>query len=306
MKTPGMLVIGAGFLGTALARRLSLCGLSVHVLSPDPQGVDAERIHVYRGGLEDESLVEGLVSRCSTVVHAASATTPGSSASDPVTEGTGNLLPTLKLLSVLQRHPGRHLVYLSSGGCVYGDPPAAPLDEAQPLRPRSYHGAGKIAAEAFLHAFSTRSSAEQPVTILRPSNLYGPGQALREGFGLVRTLLEKFRTGAVLDIWGDGETVRDFLYIDDLVEACMRFIALPQDNDIYNIASGHSCSINQLIEIASRVCGRPLQVRYHPARHTDVRAVVLDTRKLQERLGWAPAVSLEEGIARTWQWLNTQ
>ena len=306
MKTREVLIAGAGFVGTSLARRLADDGLGVHVLSPGSHGLDSGRIHVHRGSLEDESLIAALLARCDTVIHTASATTPGSSANDPVSEGTRNLLPTLRLLAALQRHPGTHLIYLSSGGCVYGNPLSTPVAENHPLQPLSYHGAGKVAAEAFLHAFLAGSAAAQPVTVLRPSNFYGPGQPLRKGFGLVRTVLEKLRTGSVLEVWGDGETVRDFIYIEDFGDVGARFVVLPQDSDTYNVASGFSCSINQLIEIVQRVCDKALRVRHHPGRRTDVRAVVLDSGKLRRQLNWAPKVALEEGILRTWLWLISQ
>lgn len=306
MKMHEVLIIGAGFIGSAMAYRFVNANLGVHVLSPNPQGLADGKINVHRGTLEDESLLDVLLSRCNTVVHTASATTPGSSTHDPVIEGTRNILPTLKLLAMLQRHPNVHLVYLSSGGCVYGNPLTTPVTETHPLRPQSYHGAGKVAAEAFLHAFRAHSATAQPVTVLRPSNLYGPGQPLRQGFGLVRALLENLRMDSVLEVWGDGETIRDFIYIDDFVDVCARFIDLPQDSDNYNVASGFSYSINQLIEIVQRVCGKQLQVRYRASRRTDVRTVVLDTSKLQQRLNWKPAVTLEEGIARLWQRLIVQ
>ncbi len=306
MKSHEVLIIGAGFIGSALAHRFGNENLGVHVVSPNPQGLAGRKITVHRGTLDDESLLDELLSRCDTAFHAASATTPGSSTHDPVIEGTRNILPTLKLLAMLQRHPNVHLIYLSSGGCVYGNPLTTPVTETHPLQPQSYHGAGKVAVEAFLHAFRAHSASAQPVTILRPSNLYGPGQPLREGFGLVRTILEKLRTDSVLEIWGDGETTRDFIYIDDFVDVCACFVDLPQDSDTYNVASGSSCSINQLIGIVQSVCGKQLQIRYRASRRTDVRTVVLDTRKLQQRLNWKPAVTLEEGIARLWQRLTAQ
>ena len=306
MKTNEVLIIGAGFIGSSLARLFADQDIGVHIMSPNPLNSADRRIHAHRGALGDELLLDNLLSRCDTVFHAASATTPGSSTHDPVIEGTHNILPTLELLGALQRHPNVHLIYLSSGGCVYGNPLTTPVTEAHPLKPQSYHGAGKVAIEAFLHAFRAHSPTGQPVTVLRPSNLYGPGQALRAGFGLVRTIVERLRTDSVLEIWGDGETTRDFIYIDDFVDVCAQFVDLPQDSDTYNVASGLSCSINKLVEIAQHVCGKPLRVRYRASRRTDVRTVVLDTSKLKQRLNWVPTVTLEEGIARLWRSLAEQ
>jgi len=299
-----VLIIGAGFLGTALAERLARDRVNVHLLSPRVVTFRGSAITTYAGKMDDERLLETIVSRCDTVVHAASASTPGSTRDAPVAELQQNILPTLRLLNVLQGRPGVHLIYLSSGGCVYGDPLHTPITESDALKPKSYHGAGKVAVEAFLHAFRVRTPGKHPVTVLRPSNLYGPGQPARDGFGVIRTILEKMKTGEQMEIWGDGETVRDFLYIDDLVEVCARVVDRPQDSETYNVGSGQSYSINRLIELAQQVCAKPLRVHHRPGRHSDVRAVVLDYGLVRKTLDWVPMVSLEDGIARTWRWLN--
>ncbi len=281
MNCEGILLLGgSGFIGNALANRLK--GEAVHILGRH----GAERL-------------EEVLPRCGTVVHLASATTPGSSARHPDLE-LGNLALTLRLLELMQSQPETHLIFFSSGGTVYGNPERLPVAENAAIAPLSNHGAGKAAQEAFCQAFRARGHA---VTILRPSNAYGPGQTMRGGFGLVRTLLEHARAGTVMEIWGDGENMRDFIYIDDVVEACMRFIGLPQDSGTYNLGSGVGHSINQVRHIVERVTGIELKISHRPARGIDVRAVVLDISRLEARLSWKPEINLEEGIGLTWEWL---
>lgn len=212
-----------------------------------------------------------------------------------------NLTPTLHLLETLQRWESTHVIFLSSGGTVYGNPVENPVAESAPLIPLSYHGAGKVALESFLHAFRATGHT---VTVLRPSNAYGPGQNLRTGFGLIRTLLEHARGGAPVEIWGDGENIRDFVYIDDVLEACKRFIDMPLDSDTYNLGSGVGHSINQVLRIIEAECGTNLRKVYRPARKMDVREVVLDISKLETRLSWRPQIKLEEGVRRVWKWLR--
>ena len=286
MSRDGVLLLGgAGFIGRALAERLKGDGVAVHVV-----------------GRNDGDLLERALDECGTVVHLASATTPGSSARNPSLE-LGNLALTLRLLESLQNQPEAHLIFFSSGGTVYGNPDRLPVTEDAPIAPLSNHGAGKATQEVFLQAYRARGHA---ITIVRPSNAYGPGQALRQGFGLIRTLLEHACCDTPIQIWGDGESVRDFIFIDDIVEATNRLIRLPQDSGTYNLGSGAGHSINQVLDVVRAICGKELKTIYRPTRSVDVRNVVLDSTRLRTRLSWSPQVALEAGLRRTWEWLRRQ
>ena len=277
-----LLLGGTGFIGTALATRLQQDKIRTHIL-----------------GRHDVDQLEQVLPQCRTVIHLACATTPGSSATDPDMEN-GNLALTLRLLEAMRTQPETHLIFFSSGGTIYGNPERLPVTEDSPIKPLSNHGAGKAAQEAFCQAHRARGYA---VTILRPANAYGPGQTIKSGFGLIRTMLECVRLNAPLEIWGDGENVRDFIYIDDIVEATTRLIKLPQDSGTYNLGSGVGYSVNQVKGIVEAVCGKELQTIYRPARGIDVRNVVLDSSRLTARLGWHAGVGLKDGVARTWDFM---
>lgn len=278
-----LLIGGTGFIGSALTQRLKQKKITAHIL-----------------GRHDVERLEHVLPQCSTVIHLASATTPGSSAEQPDLE-LGNLALTLRLLGLLKQQPQTHLIFFSSGGTIYGNPARLPVPEDSAIAPLSNHGAGKASQEVFCQAARAQGHA---VTILRPSNAYGPGQGLRSGFGLVRTMLEHARAGTPLEIWGDGENVRDFIYIDDIVEACMRFIKLPQDSGTYNLGNGVGVSINQLRRMVESASGKPVHTDYQTARKIDVRSVVLDISRIRARLDWQPAVGLTDGLERTWKWLH--
>lgn len=278
-----LLLGGTGFIGSALAKRLEQEKIGVHII-----------------GRHDVKRLENVLPLCDTVIHLASATTPSSSAAHPSQE-LGNLALTLRLLELMQGQPETHLIFFSSGGTVYGNPDQLPVTENVMISPFSNHGAGKASQEAFCQAFRACGHA---VTILRPSNAYGPGQSMRHGFGLVRTMLECARADTLLEIWGDGENVRDFIYIDDIVEASARLISLPQDSGTYNLGSGIGYSINQVRCIVEEICGKALRTIYRPGRCIDVRSVVLDNSRLNARLGWQPSVGFSDGLARTWEWLK--
>jgi UDP-glucose 4-epimerase len=294
-----LLLGGGGFIGSALAKRFSADGRQVYVLGSGAPSATNEA-HWLQGRLDDPVLLARALPLCSTVIHLASATTPGSSANHPSHE-IDNLAPSLRLLEALQAHPQTHLIFFSSGGTLYGNPQRLPVHEDDPAAPLSYHGAGKLAMEAMLHAFRARG---QTVTILRPSNAYGPGQTLRNGFGLIRTMLEHVRCGTPLAVWGDGENVRDFIYIDDIAEACARLLALPHDNGTYNIGSGEGHTINEVRIIVEQVTGIRLKTIHHPARGVDVKSVILDTSRLEARLLWQPETNLDQGIRQMWDWLR--
>jgi UDP-glucose 4-epimerase len=278
-----MLLGGAGFIGSAIAKRLIKEDVPVHVLGRH----DAERL-------------ESLLPNCRTVVHLASLTTPGSSATSPNLE-LSNIALTVRLLELLKRDPETHLIYFSSGGTVYGNPDRLPVSEDSPIAPLSNYGAGKAAQEAFCRAFRDQGHA---VTILRPSNAYGPGQALRHGFGLVRAMLEHARHGTTLEIWGDGDNVRDFIYIDDIVDATTRLINQPQDSETYNLGAAAGFSINEVRRLVETASGMQVRTTSRPARKVDVRSVVLDISRIKARLDWRPAVELADGLERTWKWLH--
>lgn len=284
MSRDGVLLLGgAGFIGGALARRLARENMPAQVL-----------------GRDQEDQLEHVLPRCGTVVHLACSTIPGTSAAGAGME-LGNLALTLRLLDLLKGQPETHLIFFSSGGTVYGNPSHLPVTEDSPIAPLSSYGAGKASQEAFCVALRAQGHA---VTILRPSNAYGPGQTMKSGFGLVRTMLEHVRAGTSLEVWGDGENIRDFIYIDDIVDATMGLVKLPRDTGTYNLGSGTGFSVNGVRAVVESVCGRELRTIYRPARGIDVRSVVLDNSRLKARLGWRPEIGLIDGVARTQEWLR--
>ncbi|ABW66333.1 NAD-dependent epimerase/dehydratase family protein [Desulfosudis oleivorans] len=305
MKHPTVLLLGGGgFIGRALAGHLCRTGGPVHVVGRNPVKNFEGGAVFHQGSMADRSLLESILPQCDVVIHLASATTPGSSAGRPLAEADTNILPTLKLLDMFRDCGNRWMIFVSSGGTLYGNPETVPVNESQPLCPLSYHGAGKIAIEAFLHAFAHDSGKH--VTILRPANVYGPGQPLSQGFGFIRTVLEHARMDTEVKIWGDGSTVRDFLYIEDMIKGIESVMNADPHTDTYNIGSGEGHSLNNVIKTVEKVCGRPLKVQYSTARQVDVRKIVLDCSKIMEKTGWKPETSLEEGVRLTWQWMLHQ
>jgi UDP-glucose 4-epimerase len=300
-KQRTILIVGGGFIGLALAARFLHEGDSVRILSRRRPSNLAHEINFIEGDQSSGELMRTLLPTCDVVIHAACATTPGSSARNPIMEAELNITPTLTFLEHCQSSPPSHLLYISSGGTLYGNPGRIAVTEEHPPSPISYHGAGKLAVESAMRAFGGTSACA--VTILRPSNVYGPGQNLRTGFGVIRTLLECLRSNQPMEIWGDGSALRDYLFIDDLVDACWRALLPNMAPGTYNVGSGQGVSLTNLIKLTETMSGQRLDIHQRPSRRSDVEAIVLDASKLKQATGWQAQVDLAEGLNRTWLWL---
>lgn len=295
-----LLLGGSGFIGQALCRRLATLPHDVIVVSHTEPRFKAQNVRWVEGSLDDAQLLHELLPNCEVAFHLASRTTPGASAQAPVREATDNLLPTLRLIETLHQYPHARLVYVSSGGATYGPSLQIPVSEQHCPHPQSYYGAGKVAVEAFLDALRAQGHR---IAILRPSNVYGPGQPLRPGFGLVRTVLDHIRHNTAITVWGDGSIVRDYLYIDDLVDALMLTMD-PMSDGLFNVGYGSGHSINELISLAHEVTGIAPTVNYTCDRKVDVPIIVLDITAIRNHYGWRPKTPLREGMAEMWRWLN--
>ena len=299
-----LLIGGMGYVGRQLQEPLIAAGYKVHVI--DRKAPEQKRnIEFHECLLSNESILKDMLDRCATVFYLASDSVPTTTMRNPSREGELNLLPFLKFLDIFQNYSNTHLVYLSSGGTIYGNPEVIPVHESSPVAPISYHGAGKAAIEAFLRVCS--SLCDNRITILRPSNLYGPHQPYVPGFGIIRSMMEKLKRDQAVEIWGDGEIVRDYLYIDDFVSACLACIQFEKQQKrfrIFNVSSGQSLSINQLCDGIEEATERRLKRVYLSGRAIDVKSVILDYSRINEELGWQPVIEIKEGLKRTWQWIQ--
>jgi UDP-glucose 4-epimerase len=298
MQFERVLLIGGGFIGQALARHLVAGGRVVHVLGRHVASGLRDGIVSHRGCQSDATVIAPLLKYCDAVVHLASATTPGSSARAPARDVAENLVPLAGFLEALADAGPKRVLFLSSGGAIYGNPESLPATECHPPQPISWHAAGKAAAEIFMETFARQTGA--PVAILRPANVYGPGQSLQAGFGLVRNLLDKARSGEAVEIWGSGQQMRDFLYIDDLVDACTRLLDTPMATGVFNAGSGVGTTLLELVELVRQVTGRDLPVQLMPGRGIDVEGIWLDCSRLHEATGWQPTTTLADGLMHTW------
>lgn len=298
-----ILALGAtGFLGEHVVSRLAGEGHRIVCLvrntadtNPGPQ------VEYVQATLDDAQVISENARDADFLLHFAWDTTPGSSKAQPTVETVNNLLPTFRLLELLHSTSGCQLVFVSSAGAVYDERNVACASESSPLFPKSYYGAGKLAAEMFLRAYSAQTG--YPVVIARPSNVYGPGQRAKRQFAIVPTLMRAIDTGSTFKIWGTGEATRDYLYVDDFAEFFVAVTARQwRGVHTFNVSSQRSCSVSELCSLLEKVSGKHLSLEYVPERGVDLRGLDIDSSRAREQLEWSATTDLEEGLTRTWDW----
>jgi UDP-glucose 4-epimerase len=306
--TDTILVLGAsGFIGRHLVHTLAQKGRRVIAATRSPAVFDHPLVRNAVAPFDNADHFSALLAGCCVVIHAATSSTPSTTAKDPTSELEANLRATFALLTALQSHPHAQLLFLSSAGTVYGDCGAESAGEDHALKPRSYHGAAKLAAEHFIHAWTNQHGGS--ATVLRPSNVYGPGQLPRRGFGVIPAAFNSALQGSPFTLWGDGKSTRDYLYIDDLLQAAELALDAspgPGTMEVYNVSSGTGVGLLELLDTIDAVTGRPIIRRIEPARSADIHNVAPDNRKAMAALNWTPTVGLKQGLGSTWQWFISQ
>lgn len=295
---------GCGFIGSHVVDALLAAGEVVRVFDRQPEPFRAPLAGVeYRfGQFSDLVAVGGALAGADRVIHLISTTFPGTADRDPRADVQDNVVGTLALLEAMAERGITRILFLSSGGTVYGIPQQVPIPETHCLVPINSYGIGKVAIEFYLSLFQ-RTRGLSPV-ILRASNPYGPRQGQTGVQGVVATCLRRLVENRPLEIWGDGSVVRDFFSVRDLARLCVAAV-LSDRTGAYNAGAGIGLSINDLVALVSRVAGRPVQTVYQAGRPQDVPRSILDVGKARADFGWTATVTMEEGLAETWAWISS-
>ena len=191
----------------------------------------------------------------------------------------------------------KSFTFISSGGAVYGEPVHMPIREDHPLRPINSYGMTKMMVENYLRLLSAES--DMSAVSLRISNPFGPGQTVNKGQGLIASILRSATTGTPVTVFGDGSAQRDYLYVDDAVDAIVRRLNTSLLREEINIASGVGRSVIDVIQAVERALGRSLEVQYRPGRPTDPALNVLDPSKAARLLGWSATTNFFEAVEHT-------
>ena len=300
-----VLVTGSsGFVGRHLARRLRARGDEVHGLDLVPPPADlATAIEHHAVDLREGKAVVTLLSDIApeVIYHLGARSSVAVSMREPGEDVATNVLGTLQLaLAAAEAGVGR-LVFTSSGGTVYGPEAPVPASEAAALHPQSVYGASKASAELYLGVVAQTTALE--VSILRPANIYGPEQDPHGEAGVVAIFGQRMLAGAPVTIFGDGSQTRDYLYIDDAIEALLTAAATSRPATC-NVGTGVETSTGRIFELLAALTGyerAPVRAEQRPG---DVARVAVDPARARELWGWAPRVALEDGLARTVEWFR--
>jgi UDP-glucose 4-epimerase len=234
--------------------------------------------------------------RFDLVSHQAARGNVRASMEDPMTYADVNVRGGVNLLECCRKHGVRKIVYSSTGGCVYGDPKYLPADEAHPLQPRDPYGASKASYELYLPVYQMNYGLN--FTILRYPNVYGPRQDPFGEAGVVSIFAGQMLRNLQPVINGDGEQLRDYVYVADVVRA--NLLVLDRgDNDVFNVGWGQGTSVNQIFHMLKSVLGVDVAEVHGPPKLGEIRQTYLDSQKARRVLGWTPQVSLEEGLRKT-------
>jgi UDP-glucose 4-epimerase len=291
---------GAGFIGTALANRLVQEGHHVRVLDDlsagDPGGLHPDALFT-RGDVRDRPKLWTLLQKVDCVFHLAARVSVQESVLYPREYNDINVGGTVSLAEAT-RDAGVKRIVLASSATVYGPQPRQPVPESAWPHPQVPYAVSKLAAEHYIFALGELNNIE--TVALRIFNAYGPGQRIPPVHApVVPHFVKSVLSGASVVVHGDGSQTRDFVYIDDAVDALIAAAVAPDINrKVINVGSGQETSLTELITVLGQVMQRQPEVIYNPQQSGGIARLVADLQSARQLLGYKPKVSLREGLER--------
>ena len=278
---------GKGFIGSNLAEFLVN---------------ENENVIVFKGDFNDSETVEKVFkeNKIDIVIHLISSIIPATPF-EKIIKNT-EINSTINLLDIMRKRGVNKIMFFSSGGAVYGTNGQKVNKEDSPTNPINFYGWLKLTIESYLQ-MNHRVHGLNYI-ILRPSNAYGKRQNIQGGQGLIAVTLGKLLQNKPIEIWGNGEVVRDYIYIDDLCRAVFLLIKNRQWNNVYNVGGGKGTSVNEILRIIKKITGINFGINYKESREVDIPVNILDVSKLKNSIPWGELTGIEEGIKTYWKELN--
>lgn len=292
---------GAGFIGSNLIKTIlkNTSNYRIHVLEPDFAGFERLAgldVEIHKGTLNNFDYLQSIIisNKIQIVVHLVSTMIPNSTYEDYKREFENVIFPTIRLVKFCGEKQIK-FIYFSSGGTIYGNKrDHTSFKEEDALNPISYYGLSKQILENSILFESRTTNCDY--LILRPSNPFGKGQNLYGNQGLIAVSLGKILTNQAITVFGDGNIVRDFIYIDDLSNIFLRLLEKNVSKMILNIGMGIGYTINEIIDILKRTVNENIQVNYVSTRKVDVSNVILNNEKLRSLINYK-FTNIEDGIS---------
>jgi UDP-glucose 4-epimerase len=305
---------GAGFIGSTLVDRLLAEGHTVDVVDnlstgslanlAEARSAGTGRFNFHQLDVRSTDLVDLMARRKPEVVfHLAAQADVRVSVADPVLDADINILGSLRALEGARQSGARKVVFASSGGTIYGDAERLPIKESQAQRPLSPYGVAKKTVGDYLHVYRELYGLEY--TALALANVYGPRQDLRGEAGVVAIFAGRLLAGEPCMIFGDGKQTRDFVFVDDVVDAFSR--AGDRGSGLLcNVGTGVETSVNDLYAAMARNAGVKVPATYLPARAGELQRSSLDPSRAGIHLGWKPWTTIDKGTAAVLDWSRKQ
>jgi UDP-glucose 4-epimerase len=305
VQGPQTLVIGCGFIGSNVTIQLSGRGNPPVVLTrsrPADEVVAAiGEANLRLGDAADPETLEVALAGIGHVAFCAGGLLPAASERDPELDRKLTLAPVQTVLEALRKRPEVTLTYLSSGGTVYGEPQHLPVSEDDPVAPLASYGKLHLACERSIE--QARVDHGLRSLILRCATVYGEHQRPDRGQGVIVTFLNRIERGEPIDLYGNGSTIRDYIYVGDVARALIGLMEQPEAPAVVNVGSGQGTSLLDVLALAEEQVGREAKLTHHPERAFDIHQIVLDTTRLHELVD-LEITPLAAGIAHTSNWLS--
>tara|TARA_Y100001954_G_scaffold234127_1_gene288928 strand:- start:3739 stop:4635 length:897 start_codon:yes stop_codon:yes gene_type:complete len=286
---------GSSFIGLHLIRRLAKTKHKVTSFSRTEIKNKLANVNYIQGNFNNRRDVKNALKGMDAIIHLIVSSSPRSSNKSIQVDVETNLINTIQLLELMKEENIKKIIFPSSGCSVYGNNSCA--NELSALEPSSSYGIIKLAIEKYLKLYEVIYDIE--ALIFRVSCVYGPAYKKIGSQGIISTTLYKLRSNTPLGIWGDGNSIRDFIFIDDLIDLFENSIKSFRKG-VYNAGSGKGYSVLDIISICEKVTKKSAEVNYFPAVKGDLTEIVLDQVKTEHELDWRTKISIEKGIELCW------
>lgn len=295
---------GAGFIGSHLATTLASDN-DIRILDALTTGqranVPTEATFI-EGDIRDDDALTRAMTDVDLVFHEAALVSVQRSVEEPQTSHEINSKATLSLLEIARDHDAR--VVLASSAAIYGHPESVPIAETAPKEPTSPYGLDKLTTDHYARLYNELYDLD--TVALRYFNAYGPGQVAGDYSGVISVFIDQALSGDEITVHGEGDQTRDFVYIDDIVQANLRAATTDAVGKAYNIGTGESVTIRELAELIQDITDTESDIVHTDGRSGDIQHSEATISRAQDYLAYEPTVSLREGLEQTVDWYRTQ